>query len=113
MAKSMVTQKLGNKIYTNYIPADATASQTFADAVMDGETVTYSATAPVGSDAVDESFAITIMIQQDSDNAKTYLNLVIPVSKDEGDVSDALRGKTYNGVKADNLVVIKMRHQTH
>ena len=113
MAKSMITQKLGNKIYTNYVPADATNAQDFADAMMPGETVVYSAGAPTGSDAVDESFSVSVMIQQDSDNAKTYLNLVIPVTKGESDIHDALSGKTYNDIKADNIVILGMRHQTH
>lgn len=113
MAKSMITQKLGNKVLTNYVPANATNAQDFADAMMVGETVVYSAGDVTGSDEVDESFAVSIMIQQDSDSAKTYLNLVIPVTKSETDIHDALSGKTFNDIKADNIVIISMRHQTH
>ncbi|MFT7005450.1 MAG: hypothetical protein ACJAWW_002825, partial [Sulfurimonas sp.] len=104
---------LGDKTITNYIPADHTDALAFAEAVMDGELTSYSMSAPVGSDVATESFAVTVMIQQDTDNKKQYLNLVLKETKDEIDLFPALQGKTFNGVKADKIVLISSRLQTH
>mgnify|MGYP006995704037 CR=1 FL=1 len=62
---------------------------------------------------VNSSNAVSVMIQQDSDNAKTYLNLVLKATKDEVDLFPALQGKTFNGVKADKIVIISFRTVTH
>ena len=111
--KTMITQKLGEKTITNYIPANASDALAFAGAVMDGELTAYSASAPTGSDQASSSFATTVMIQQDSNNEKAYLNLVLKSTKDELDLFPALQGKTFNGVKADKIVMISFRGQTH
>lgn len=109
MAKSMILQKMGDKTITNYIPAGHADALAFAEAVMDGELTVYSQTPPVGSDQVNESFAVTVMIQQDSDKRKTYLNLVLKETKDEIDLFPALQSKTFNGIKADKIVLIQSR----
>ncbi|WP_324171713.1 hypothetical protein [Sulfurimonas sp.] len=113
MGKSMVTQKLGERTITNYFPAGHADALSFAEAVMDGELTVYSQTTPVGSDQADESFAVNVMIQQNSDNRKTYLKFVLKATKDEIDLFPALQGKTFNGIKADKVVVVSSRLQAH
>jgi len=111
--KSMVVQKLGDKLVTNYFPANSTGALAFAEDVLDGELTVYKASDPVGSDAVDTSIAVSVMIRQDSDNKKTYLNFVIKATKTDKDVIDALKGKTINGIKADNVIITSFRFLTH
>ena len=40
---------------------------------------------------------------------KTYLNIACKSSKTESDIYTALTGKTFNGVKADNIAITSMR----
>lgn len=109
MGQSMIVNTLGTKNFTSYVPADAVAAQAFADAVLDGETKVYEKISVSGNDVVNEAEEVNVMLQQDSDNAKTYLNFLVKSTKHEGDVITALQGKTFNGVKADKVVVIGMR----
>jgi len=111
--KTMIVQKLGEKSITNYIPASHAEALTFASSVMDGELTAYSTSAPVGNDEATSSFSVTVMIQQDSNNEKTYLNFVLKSTKDELDLFPALQGKTFNGIKADKIVIISFRSNTH
>ncbi len=111
--KTMITQKLGDKTITNYIPAGHADALAFAEAVMDGELTAFSSVAPTGSDQATQSFAVSVMIQQDSNNAKGYLNLVLKETKDEIDLFPPLQGKTFNGIKADKIVLISSRLQSH
>jgi hypothetical protein len=109
MAKSMIVNTLGTKKITSYVPADATAAQAFADAVMDGETAVFEAVSTAGSDLVNEAEEVNVMIQNETSLAKSYLTFIVPTTKHEGDVISALQGKTINGVLADKVVVIGMR----
>lgn len=111
--KSMIINKLGSKNVTSYVPADATSAQAFADAVMDGETTIYEEVSSAGSDNVSEAEDVNVMIQNDTTNAKTYMSFLIKSTKHEGDVISALKGKTFNGVLADKVVVIGMRTVTY
>jgi len=113
MAKSMIRNQLGSKVLTSYVPADATNAQTFADAVLDGETRVYEEVSTVGSDAVDTARDVNVMVQDETTGAKSYLRFVIKSSKHEGDVISALVSKTFNGVKADKVVVVSMRSVTY
>ena len=113
MAQSMIRNLLGSKTLTSYVPAGATEAQAFADAVLDGETKVYEELSITGSDAVNTARDVNVMIQQTDTEAKTYLRFVIKSSKHEGDVISALATKTFNGVKADKVVVISMRSVTY
>lgn len=113
MAKSMIRNQLGTKTLTSYVPAGNVEAQAFADAVLDGETKVYEEISKTGSGLVDTARAVNVMLQQEDTGAKTYLNFTIPTSKHEGDVIAALETKTFNGVKADKVVVVSMRATTH
>lgn len=111
--KSMIRNKLGEKTLTMYVPAGSTEAQAFADAVLDGETKVYEALSVSGSDLVDTARDVNVMIQQESTGAKTYLRFIVKSTKHEGDVITALQGKTFNGVKADKVVIVGMRSSTY
>ena len=109
MAVSMIRQKLGNKTFTNYVPAGDEDAKSFADALMPGEYEILSKTAESGSDAVTQSRKWTLMLRNDETHEKTYLTFYAPLSKSSKDIKEALIGKTFNGVKADTIVVIHSR----
>ena len=112
MAVSMIRQKLGNKVFTNYVPADDTDAKALADSVLPGEYEIFTKVGESGSDTVtagDRKY--TIMVKDDTD-LKTYFNIVTPVSKTSSDVISALQGKTFNGVKADVVYVLNEREVT-
>jgi len=114
MAKSMIVNSFdGGKSLTTYVPAGATEAQAFADAVMDSATTVFEETSIAGSDLVDTSRYVNVMIQQTDSGAKAYLNFTIPTSKHEGDVISALQDKTINGVKADKIIIVGMRSAVH
>jgi hypothetical protein len=109
MGVSMIRQKLGNKVFTNYVPADDTNAKEFADNVMVGEYDILTKISENGSDNVTESMKWTLMLRNDETHEKTYLNFYSPISKDENDIREALLSKTFNGVKVDSVVVIGAR----
>ena len=109
--KSMIRNTLGGKILTSYVPADAVSAQAFADAVMDGETKVYQQLSVVGTDTATQARYVNVMIQDNTSSAKRYMTFVIKLSKNEGDVISALAGKTFDGIKADKVVIVSMRTQ--
>jgi len=112
MAVSMIRQKLGNKTFTSYVPADDENAKAFADALMPGEYEILKKTGENGSDTVTQSRKWTVMIRNEETHEKTYLTFYSPISKSSDDVKSALSGKTFNGVKADTIVVINARKYT-
>jgi hypothetical protein len=109
MAVSMIRQKLGNKTFINYVPASDEDAKSFADALMPGEYTILTRVAESGSDNVTEAMKWILMLRNEETHEKTYLTFYAPLSKSENDIRDALLGKTFNGVKADTIVVITAR----
>ena len=108
MGKCMIRNKLGSKVLTSYVPAGNVAAQAFADAVLDGETEVYEQTSETGTDSATTGEYVNVMIQDETSQSKAYLKFIIKSTKHEGDVISALEGKTFNGVKADKVVIIGM-----
>lgn len=109
MAISMIRQKLGSKTLTMYVPAKATAAKAFADAVLDGKIRILEKTSETGSDTANTGRYVNAMVQDETTQSKAYLKFIIASTKHEGDVINALQGKTFNGVKADKVVIIGMQ----
>lgn len=109
MAKSYVKNTLGEKVVSFYLPADATASRAFCDAVCDGKTDVYSFSTSVGSDVVSTAEDVTVMIQNETTLVKGYMRFLLDSAKTEQDIFDALIGKNINGILIDKVVIISMR----
>ncbi len=109
MAVSMIRQKLGSKVFTSYVPATDENAKALADAVMPGEYEILTKASETGNDTVSDGYRFwTVMIKNDAD-LKTYLTFVAPLAKNSNDIITALSGKTFNGVKADKVIVINSR----
>ncbi len=114
MSVCMVRQKLGTKTFTNYFPADDENAKAFADALMPGEYEILKKVGESGSDSgITEARKWSIMIRDEESHKKTYLHFFTSTAKTEKDVREALLGKTFNGVKADTIVVIKARDYSY
>jgi len=107
MAKSMIRNKLGSKTFVTYVPADDTVAKTFADSVLDGEYEIFSFVGETGSEEVTGGYKkYTVMLKDDTAKLSTYLNIVVPQTKNSNDIITALTGVTINGVKADRVIVL-------
>ena len=110
MATSMIRQKLGNKTFNNYVPADADNAKALADGVLVGEYEVLELVGEAGSDNVAGGYKkYTVMIKDETTHKSTYLNLVVGLGKESSDIRSALLGKTFNGVKADKVIVLNER----
>ena len=106
--KTMIRNKLGNRIKTIYVPASDTDAKTFAEDFLEGEYEVLSYVDSTGSDAVTTANDVNIMIKA-ADGAKTYFSFLADTTHDEDAIFTALKGKTFNGVKADELYILGMR----
>ena len=106
MSVSMIRNKLGDKSYINYWPCDADAAQGLCDVALQGTWQVFEKIGESGSDNVtDGYFDVFAVIQSEETEDKAYFGFAIPLNKNEGDVFNALKGKTINGVKADKVYV--------
>jgi hypothetical protein len=108
MAESLVKNKLGNVVKSFRLPCDDTVASTFADSFLDGEYAIYSKVGVAGSDTATSYNDVSVMVKS-STGLKTYLNLAVKSTKSEDEIFSALKGKTFNGVLADEVAIIKMR----
>lgn len=108
MAKTLIKNKLGDKTYQFNLPCDDTVASAFCAEMLDGEYVGYVQTSVIGSDTATPYNSVLLMIKSDAD-LKAYLNLAVKSNKSEADIYAALSGKTYNGVKADNISILKIQ----
>jgi len=112
MAQSLIRNKVGEKTYNIYVPADDANAKSFADAVLEGTYEVLAKSSTAGSDAVTEAEDVTIFYEEDATKKRGYLRFLAKSSSDEEAILSALVGKTYNGIKADKVVIISMRTVT-
>jgi hypothetical protein len=108
-AVSMIRQRLGNKTFTSYVPATDENAKALADAVLPGEYEILTKVGESGSETVSDGYRHWVVMIKNENDVKTYLSFVSPLNKDSNDVISALKGKTFNGVKADEVVIINSR----
>lgn len=108
MAKTIIKNKLGNKTHSFSLPCDDTVASAFCASMLDGEYVGYVETGKTGSPIASPYNEVSLMIKNTA-GLKAYLNLAVKSGKSEADIYTALTGKTFNGVKADNISIMKMR----
>ena len=112
MAVSMIRQKLGNLTLTSYVPASDENAKALADAVLPGKYEIFTKIGESGNETVTGGYKkFTVMVKNES-GLKTYFNIVTSQSKTSTDVINALKGKTFNTVKADTVYVLNERDYT-
>jgi len=108
MAETLVKNKLGNKISSFRLPCDDTVATTFCADFLDGEYAGYSKVGVTGTDVATSYNDTTIMVKSTA-GLKTYLNVALKSTLSEDEIYSALTGKSFNGVVANELAIIKMR----
>ena len=106
---SMIRQKLGNKVFTTYVPATDENAKEFAETFLPGEYEVLAKVGENGSDNVTDGYRVWSVMIKNSNDLKTYLTFASPLDKSSGDIISALKGKTFNNVKADEVVIINSR----
>jgi len=109
MAKSLIRNQVGDKVHNIYVPADSGAADTFAQNVLEGTYSVLELKETTGSDQVTEAEDVTIFYEEEATGKRNYLRFLAKSTKSEEDIINALVGKTYNGIKADKVVIISMR----
>jgi len=110
MAVSMIRQKLGDKTFTSYVPADYADAKALADAVLPGEYEILTKIGESGNDTVSGGYRYWVVMVKDTDtDVKTYLTFYAPLSKSSDDIINTLKGKTFNNVKAKEIVILNSR----
>jgi len=109
MAKTLIRNQVGEKVHNIYLPAGSTEADTFAQAVLEGTYAVFEQTSVAGSDQVTEAEDVTVFYEEEATGKRAYLRFLAKSTKSEEDIISALVGKTYNGIKADKVVIISMR----
>jgi len=109
MAKTLIRNKVGERSFNIYVPAGDVEAKDFADGVLDGTYDVLELTSTTGSDNVTEAEDVTVFYEEDATQKRGYLRFIAKSSKSEEDIIAALVGKTFNGIKADKVVIISMR----
>ena len=111
MAKTLIRNKLGNKIKSIYVPCTDTQAQTFATDFLDGEWEVLAYVGSEGSDAVTTANDVNVMVKA-TDGSKTYFSFLADSTKDEDAIFSALKGLTINGVLVEEAYILGMRPVT-
>jgi len=106
---SMIRQKLGNKVFTTYVPATDENAKNFAETLLPGEYEVLTKIGENGSDNVTDGYRFWSVMIKNTNDLKTYLTFAAPLNKSSNDIISALKGKTFNNVKADEVVIINSR----
>lgn len=108
MAKSLVRQQLGDRTFSFVLPADGATAKTFVEANIDGEYAILESVSKSGSDVETKVLDTTVTIKSASEHKVTF-SFYAKSTADENSIRAALKAKTFNGVKADDVYIIGMR----
>ena len=108
MAKSLVVNTLGGKRKFIYLPCNDTVAADFATQMLDGEHEVYAKESAMGTDSgITAARSVTVSGKDTTTFKKATLSFTAKANKSTDDIELALKGKTYNGVKFDEVTVIK------
>ena len=106
MAKTLIVNNLGGKNQHFALPANDTNAKAFCDAVLDGEYTGYALQSESGSDTGVTGYNLArIQIADEITGIKTYFSIAVKSTVSDVDLQTAVKGKTFNGVKADQVFV--------
>ena len=108
MAKSLIRNKLGQKVKSFYVPATDALATDFATNFLDGEYEVLAYVGTEGSDAVTVANDVNVMVKA-TDGTKTYFSFLADSTKDENAIFSALKGLTLNGVLVAEAYILGMK----
>ena len=110
MAKSLVRNKLGSKVFGFVIPADANSASDFL-ALLDGEYEVYEKVAEQGNESVNEAYKVRLQIRDTNTDKRDYISMYVDTTKNENDVKSAFLGQVVNGINVDEVVIIEWKRE--
>ena len=108
MAKSLIRNKLGQKVKSFYVPTTDTNAATFATDFLDGEWEVLALASTEGSDSVTSANEVNVMVKA-TDGTKTYFTFLASTTKNEDEIFTALKGLTINGVVVEESYILGMK----
>lgn len=105
MAKSLIRNTIAGKTYGFIVPADDVNAKAFADVALEGEYAVYANTATTGNENEANVLEYTITGRNASGKKETF-SFYAPSTKTEADILTALKDKTFNGVKFEQIFII-------
>ena len=110
MGKCLILNTLGSVTKSFSLPAENTKAKSFCEKYLDGTYEIFNLASTVDADTDVEGFDVSVQVSDSTTGRKSYLSFIMKADKNEGDVKNALMGKTIDGIKIDTVVVIKLRY---
>ena len=107
--KSLVVNHIANKKKWVFLPCDDTVAKSFADTFLEGQYQVYQKSGEVGTGVVVGSYRKVSVMLKNTAGKSTYISFPAKANKSDIDILTALKGLTFNGVKADTVSIVKMQ----
>lgn len=107
--KTMIINRVNGKNNTIYVPTDDVNANTFATNFLDGEFQVLKFASEAGSDVVASCYDVNLMFKNVASGMKSYMSMLVPVTKTEEDIFTVLKGLTINGILIDEVYIISMK----
>ena len=104
--KSLIVNTLGGKRKFVYLPTTDAKAQTFASTFLDGEFAVYAKESGFGTDSgVTAANTVKVFGRDTTNFTSVTLSFTAKANKSDEEIITALKGKTFNGVKFDDVYV--------
>ena len=106
MAKSLIVNTLGGKRKFVYVPCSDVKATAFAAAFLDGEYTVYAKESGFGTDnSITAANSVKVFGRDTTNFTSMTLSFTAKATKTDEEIITALQGKTFNGVKFDEVSV--------
>lgn len=106
MAKTLVRNKIAERVFGMALPCDAKDTKAFFEAMLDGTYAIYEKTTEKGNETEQAVNQVTIT-GESTDKRKATFSFYASASKNPDE--SALKGKTFNSVKFDKVYIISFQ----
>ena len=111
MAKSLIINQLGSKKFTIFVPAGDTVASDFAQQFLDGESRIYQFVGEEGNETETVVKDVFVRIKDNTKDEVEFLRFYAKSTVDDKQILQTLKGKTFNGVKADVVTILGMERK--
>ena len=106
MAKSLIVNTLGGKRKFVYVPCNDVKAATFASTFLDGEYGVYAKESGFGTDSgITAANSVKVFGRDTTNFTSMTLAFTAKSTKTDEEIITSLKGKTFNGVKFDEVSV--------
>lgn len=108
MAKTLVRNKIAERVFGMALPCDAKDAKAFCEAMLDGTYAIYERTTEKGNETEQAVNQVTIT-GESTDKRKATFSFYASANKNPDEIMSALKGKTFNSVKFDKVYIISFQ----